>query len=315
MAVEYPSAPGKKSLSQRIDDWKLRHESFIKETRYSLYLFSRSFLSMAGLILILGLVVIAFIGPIIATYHPTYPGDQELWLSDPASSRLPPSEAHYFGTDNQGRDIYSMVLYGAAKSLFIGVLVVIPASLIGILLGGVAGYYGGPLGELLMRITDVFLAIPSLVLAMAITAALGPSLINLTYAMIATWWPWYTRLVFGQVISIREKQFVEAARSVGAKNSRILYKHVLKNSMSPVVVQATSDFGYVILAAAALGWLGLGAPPGTAEWGIMIAKNQDFVLQAWWGVVFPALAIIISVLGFNLLGDGLRDVLDPKLRR
>jgi len=167
----------------------------------------------------------------------------------------------------------------------------------------------------IMRITDVFLSIPSLVLAMAIVAALGPSITHITYAMIVTWWPWYTRLVFGQVLSIREKQYIEASRSVGAGPGRILYKHVMKNSLSPVVVQATSDFGYVVLAAAALGWLGLGAPLGTAEWGRMISENQQYVFQAWWTVTFPGIAIVFTVLGFNLLGDGIRDVLDPKLRR
>ena len=311
--------PAKGSKSKEVGDWKTRHESFIKETRYSLYLFSRSWLSMAGLIIILVLVVIAFLGPFLAPFHPTYDTidgrEVEFWPVTPGSTLLAPSSDHFFGTDQNGRDTFSMVLYGAAKSLYIGVLVVIPAALIGIALGGVAGFYGGYSGESIMRITDVFLSVPTIILAMAITTALGPSITNLTYAMIITWWPWYTRLVYGQVLSIREKQYIEAARSVGAGKARILFKHILKNSMSPVVVQATSDFGYVILAAAALGWLGLGAPPGTAEWGLMISEGQQNIFHAWWGVVFPGLAIVISVLGFNLLGDGLRDVMDPKLRR
>ncbi|MDH4122711.1 MAG: ABC transporter permease [Thermoplasmata archaeon] len=303
----------------RIDDFKSRHESRIKETRYSLYLFSRSLLSMVGLLIIFCVVIVALIAPFIAHDHPIYQnvgGEiQEFWPVSVGSQLLPPSEDYWFGTDYKGRDIYSMVLYGAWKALYIGMLVVIPAAFIGILLGALAGYFGRALGEVIMRITDIFLSVPSLVLAMAIVAALGPSITNITIAMIITWWPWYTRLVFGQVLSIREKQFIEASRSVGAGHRRILFKHVIKNSLSPVVVQASSDFGYVILAAAALGWLGLGAPPDTAEWGRMISENQAHVISAWWVVTFPGLAIVITVLGFNLLGDGIRDVLDPKLRR
>jgi len=309
----------RKNLRERMNDYKTRHESFIKETRYSLYLFSRSYLSMIGLIIILIVVAIAALAPFIAPYHPNFQTvdgqKQEFWPVTTADQLVSPSSKHWFGTDTLGRDLYSMVLYGAWKALYIGLLVVLPAAFIGVMLGGVAGYVGRGVGEVIMRITDVFLSIPSLVLAMAIVAALGPSITHITYAMIVTWWPWYTRLVFGQVLSIREMQYVEASRSVGAGPSRILFNHVLKNSLSPVVVQATSDFGYVVLAAAALGWLGLGAPLGTAEWGRMISENQQYVFQAWWAVTFPGIAIVLTVLGFNLLGDGIRDVLDPKLRR
>ena len=302
-----------------IDRFKSRHESFLKETRYSLFLFSRSLLSMFGLFIIFCVVVIAIIAPFIAPYHPIYQtvkGEvQEFWPVSVTTQLIPPSGEHWFGTDYKGRDIYSMVLYGAWKALYVGILVVLPAAVIGILLGAIAGYYGRGIGEGIMRITDIFLSVPSLVLAMAIVAAIGPSITNITIAMIITWWPWYTRLVFGQVLSIREKQYIEASRSVGASHARILFKHVIKNSLSPVVVQASSDFGYVILAAAALGWLGLGAPPDTAEWGRMISENQSHVISAWWVVTFPGIAIVLTVLGFNLLGDGIRDVLDPKLRR
>ncbi len=309
----------RRGSGQRLEDFKLRHQSRIKETKYSLYLFSRSTLSMVGLIIILGVVVIALLAPFISPYHPNYQvvdgKTQEFWPVSTEDQLLEPSSDHYFGTDVLGRDLYSMVLYGASKALYIGVLVVLPAAFIGVLLGGIAGYVGRWIGEIIMRTTDIFLSIPSLVLAMAIVAALGPSITHITYAMIITWWPWYTRLVFGQVLSIREKQYVEASRSVGAGPVRILFRHVIKNSLSPVVVQATSDFGYVVLAAAALGWLGLGAPLGTAEWGRMISENQQYVFQAWWSVTFPGLAIVFTVLGFNLLGDGIRDILDPKLRR
>lgn len=299
--------------------FRSKHESFLRESRYSAYLFSRSALSMMGLFILLFVIVIALLAPYITHYFPTYQNVggqvQEFWPVSVSDQLLPPSAAHWFGTDYMGRDLYSMSIYGAWKALYVGVLVVIPAIVIGVMLGALAGYFGRLMGEVIMRITDVFLSIPSLVLAMAIVAALGPSITNITYAMIITWWPWYTRLVYGQVLSIREKQYIEASRSVGAGHGRILFRHVIKNSLSPVVVQATSDFGYVILAAAALGWLGLGAPIGTAEWGRMITENDDYVFQAWWTVTFPAMAIMVTVLGFNLLGDGIRDVLDPKLRR
>jgi peptide/nickel transport system permease protein len=297
--------------------WK--HASLLRESRYSAYLFSRSVLSMMGLSVLLFVIVIALLAPFITHYYPTYQDvggqAQEFWPVSVSDQLHPPSNDHWFGTDYMGRDLYSMSLYGAWKALYVGVLVVIPAIVIGVMLGALAGYFGRLMGEAIMRITDIFLSIPSLVLAMAIVAALGPSITHITYAMIITWWPWYTRLVYGQVLSIREKQYIEASRSVGAGHRRILFGHVIKNSLSPVVVQATSDFGYVILAAAALGWLGLGAPIGTAEWGRMISENQQFVFQAWWTVTFPGLAIVVTVLGFNLLGDGIRDVLDPKLRR
>jgi peptide/nickel transport system permease protein len=226
-----------------------------------------------------------------------------------------PSAAHPFGTDNFGEDWSSKVLYGAGLSLEIGLLVVIPASLIGSLLGLLAGFKGGILEEVIMRVTDIFLSIPSLILAIAITAVLGRSIVNVTYALIITWWPWYTRLVRGQVLSIKERQFVESAKSVGASPTRLMLRHILPNSVSPVIVQASMDFGYVILTAAGLGFLGLGAPPGTAEWGVMISEGLTYLFNAPWMAVFPGLAIVLTVLGFNLLGDGLRDILDPRLRR
>lgn len=228
---------------------------------------------------------------------------------------LAPTSAHPFGTDNFGEDWYSKVLYGASLSLEIGLLVVIPASLIGSMLGLLAGFKGGILEEVIMRVTDIFLSIPSLILAIAITAVLGRSIVNVTYALIITWWPWYTRLVRGQVLSLKERQFIESAKSVGASPTRLMLRHILPNSVSPVIVQASMDFGYVILTAAGLGFLGLGAPPGTAEWGVMISEGLNYLFNAPWMAVFPGLAIVLTVLGFNLLGDGLRDILDPRLRR
>ncbi|PNX50062.1 MAG: hypothetical protein BV458_13875 [Thermoplasmata archaeon M9B2D] len=166
-----------------------------------------------------------------------------------------------------------------------------------------------------MRITDVFLAIPYLILAMAIAAALGRSIDHIMEALIIVWWPTYARIMRGQVISIREQQYVEAARSVGASNTRILFRHIFPNSFAPLLVEITLDLGAVLLVAAGLSFIGLGASPGTAEWGLMISSGRTYMFQAWWYVTFPGLAILLVVLGFNLLGDGLRDVTDPKLRR
>ena len=288
------------------------------------HLFRRSLLSMIGLILIIILIFIALFAPFIASQHPSYvrveteQGTQvteERWAINFSQSLLPPSPKHLFGTDDYGRDLFSMVIYGSRTSFRICVIVVSISTLIGIILGGIAGYFGGILDEILMRITDVFLAIPYLILAMAIAAALGRSIDHIMEALIIVWWPTYARIMRGQVISIREQQYVEAARSVGASNTRILFRHIFPNSFAPLLVEITLDLGAVLLVAAGLSFIGLGASPGTAEWGLMISSGRTYMFQAWWYVTFPGLAILLVVLGFNLLGDGLRDVTDPKLRR
>ena len=279
---------------------------------------------MVGLILILILLIVALIAPFLASEHPSYvevPTEQgttrveERWTIYFDRALQPPSLQHPFGTDDYGRDIFSMVVYGSQTSLRICILVIGVSTLAGIILGGLAGYFGGVLDEILMRITDVFLAIPYLILALAVAAALGRSIDHIMEAMIITWWPSYARLFRGQVLAIKEQQFVEAARSVGANNSRILFRHILPNSIAPLLVEITLDLGAVLLVAAGLSFIGLGASPGTAEWGLMISMGRTHMFHAWWYVTFPGLAILFVVLGFNLLGDGLRDVTDPKLRR
>lgn len=288
------------------------------------HLFRKSLLSMIGLILILVLILVALFAPFIASQHPSYvrvSTDQgttvteERWAIDFSQSLLPPSAEHLFGTDDYGRDIFSMVVYGSQTSFRICIIVVAISTLIGLILGGIAGYFGGIIDEVLMRITDVFLAIPYLILAMAVAAALGRSIDHIMEAMIIVWWPTYARLIRGQVLTVREQQFVEAARSVGAGNSRILFRHIFPNSFAPLLVEITLDLGAVLLVAAGLSFIGLGASPGTAEWGLMISSGRIHMFHAWWYVTFPGLAILLVVLGFNLLGDGLRDVTDPKLRR
>jgi peptide/nickel transport system permease protein len=307
-----------------MDDFLKKHESKIKDLRFMAHLFRKSLLSMIGLILILILIIVALFAPFIASQHPSYvrvSTDQgttvteERWDIFFSEKLLPPSTEHFFGTDDYGRDIFSMVVYGAQTSFRICIIVVAISTLIGMILGGIAGYYGGIIDETLMRITDVFLAIPYLILAMAVTAALGRSIDHIMEALIIVWWPTYARLIRGQILAVRELQFVEAARSVGASNSRILIRHIFPNSFAPLLVEITLDLGAVLLTAAGLSFLGLGASPGTAEWGLMISSGRIHMFHAWWYVTFPGLAILLVVLGFNLLGDGLRDVTDPKLRR
>ena len=289
-----------------------------------LHLFRRSLLSMIGLIIILFIVFIAIFAPFLAQEHPTYvevstdrdtTRIEERWSIQFEDKFIPPNSEHFFGTDDFGRDIYSMVIYGTRISLRICLMVVLSATIIGIFLGGIAGYFGGKLDEIIMRITDVFLSIPYLILAIAVSAALGRSIENIMMALVVVWWPQYARLLRGQVLSIRENQYVEAARSVGASNWRILFRHIIPNSFAPLLVQITLDLGAVLLVAAGLSFIGLGASPGTAEWGLMISSGRMHMFHSWWYVTFPGLAIVITVLGFNLLGDGIRDITDPKLRR
>jgi peptide/nickel transport system permease protein len=223
-------------------------------------------------------------------------------------------KAYIFGTDENGRDYTSLILYGMGISMRIAITVVISAVMIGVLLGGVSGYFGGKLDELLMRITDVFLSIPGLILAMAVAAVLGRSLDNIMYALIVVWWPGYTRLIRGQALSVRENLYVEAARSVGASESRIIIKHIIPNCLSPVLVNATLDIGSAVLVASGLSFIGFGALYPVPELGLLISTGRNRVFSAPWLVTLPGIAIFVFVLGFNLFGDGLRDLLDPRLR-
>jgi|GEM_PF-450573 len=223
----------------------------------------------------------------------------------------------FFGTDDLGRDYLSRVVLAAPLDLLIAIIVVGSALLIGVVLGVASGYYGGWVDETIMRVTDIFLSIPGLILALAFTAALGPGLLNIMTALVITWWPGYTRLIRGQTLSIRENLYVEAARAVGVPSGRIVLRHVLPNAFAPVLVNATLDMGAVILVASALSFLGLGVQPPDPEWGAMVSEGRLYIIaQGWWWLsTFPGLAILFASLGFNLAGDGMRDVLDPRLRR
>lgn len=271
-----------------------------------IYQVRRSPLTIVGLLIILILCFTAIFAPYIAPYEP-----DEI---NPPERLKPPSKTYICGTDTAGRDVFSRIVYGSRISVRIGVTVVSMAAIFGSLIGLFSGYLGGKVDEIVMRVTDVFFSVPYLILAMAIAAALGPSLPNAMISLSIVWWPVYARLTRGQALSIRESTYIEAARGLGASNIRIVLRHVLPNSFSPIIVQASLDFGNAVMYAAALSFIGLGAQPPTPEWGAMISTGRNYLRDSWWYPTFPGLAILITVLGFNLLGDGLRDILDPRLK-
>ncbi len=282
----------------------------IKELKFSFYLLKRNQLTKISLFIVLGLIILAIISP----YVIPYPEHAQMG-TNPQDKLLPPSSQYFFGTDELGRDIFSRVLYGTRISLNTALLAVGLALLIGIPLGAIAGSIGGYIDEIIMRITDIFLSFPPLLLAIAISSILGPSLQNAMLAIAISWWPWYTRLIRGQAISLKERQFVKAAEAIGTSPIKIIFSHIVPNCISPVIVQASMDMGGVILTIASLSFLGLGAQPPTPEWGLMINTSRNYFLNAWWYSIFPGIAIFITVLAFNLLGDGLREILDPKTRK
>lgn len=282
----------------------------VREFKLSFYLLNRNLLQRISLIII----VILFLIAIFALQIAPYPGHAIL-QTNPSDRLLPPSPQYLFGTDELGRDLLSRVLYGTRISLQTALIAVGLALLVGVPLGAIAGGMGGVMDEIIMRVTDVFLSFPPLLLAIAIAAFLGPSLQNAMIAIALSWWPWYTRIIRGQAISIRERQFVRAARAIGTPTIKIIFSHILPNTMAPVIVQASMDIGGVILTIASLSFLGLGAQAPIPEWGLLISTSRTYFLNAWWYSTFPGIAIFISVLVFNLLGDGIREVLDPRTRK
>jgi peptide/nickel transport system permease protein len=271
--------------------------------------FARDLPALAGLLIVLAVVIVALIGPWIAPY----PGDA-------AGSHLlqrlkPPSDGFPFGTDNLGRDLLSRVILGARGALEVAVIVIVLAAGIGVPLGLVAGYRGGWSSEAIMRVTDVFLALPQLILALALAQLMSPSLETAMISLALTYWPFFTRLVYAETRRLQASLFVDALRGIGAGDARILFLHILPNAMSPIIVRATLGMGFTILVAAVLGFLGMGATPPQPDWGLTIAESRNYLPSAWWYSIFPGLAILVTVLGFNLLGDGLRDLVDPRLRR
>ena len=274
--------------------------------RVFLHVLGRSPSRIVGASLAVLAVLAALVGTIAAPYSSTLP-DYTAVLGSP-------SGAHLFGTDQIGRDVLSRVLSGAHISLEVAAAVVIVGALVGTVIGLVSGYAGGLLDEVLMRITDIFLAFPALVVALALTATLGAGITNTALALSVVWWPYYARLIRGQVLMLRTREYVEAARAVGVGHGRVMWRHILPNSLTPLVVQMSLDVGFAVLAVSSLSFIGLGALPPTPEWGAMIADAQTYVRSAWWVATFPGLAITLTVIGFNLLADLLQDWLNPRLR-
>jgi len=285
------------------------HNPRWERLRYFIHLSKKNPLFLIGM----GVVALLVIAALFAPWITPFPEDAKYAIK--FSSKLkPPSMDHFFGTDALGRDIFTRVVFGARMSIKIGVTVLAIALVIGVPLGLVAGYFGGRIDDIIMRISDIFLAFPSLLLPLIIAAALGPSITNAMIAIAVAWFPWYVRIVRAQVLTVKEQLYVEAARSIGVSRFSILVKHVLPNSMAPVIIQASMDMGYTIMTAAGLSFIGVGARPPTVEWGLMITDARAYFLDFWWTVTFPCLAIFVTVLAFNLVGDGLRDILDPKVR-
>jgi peptide/nickel transport system permease protein len=278
--------------------------------RHALMVIVRDPLSLASTIVIIFFVLIAIFARQVAPYPLEGAGKTNV-----PNSLLQPSWEHPFGADKLGRDVLSRVIVGARPALIIPIGVVLFAVFIGAPLGALAGYKGGRVDEVIMRITDLFLAFPSLLLAMAIASALGRGLEKAAFALVFSYWPWYTRLVRGVTISLKERYFVEAAQAIGVRDSTIILRHILPNTISPILVQATVDLGTVILTMGGLAFLGLGTQPPSPDWGLMVNDGRNFILTQWWIATFPGIAIFVVVLAFNLLGDTLRDIFDPRQYR
>jgi peptide/nickel transport system permease protein len=289
--------------------FRKRHESRLRQMRLYAYTFAGSFSSMLGLVLVLLFLALAAFGPWLAPYPEHTTGGFDM-----AARLQPPSAEHWFGTDEMGSDILSRVIVGARTSLWIGLLITGIGASIGIPLGIIAGYAGGWTRAVIMRFTELFLAVPGLALALAIVAALGPGITNCVIALAIVWWPGYVRLVEAKTLSVKEDLFVDSARALGARAPWIMWHHILPNCWSPIIVKMSMDMGMAILAAASLGFIGLGARPPAPEWGAMISVARSYMPDWWWYSFFPGAAIFLTVLGFNLLGDGLRDILDPRSR-
>ena len=276
----------------------------------ALWHFARSRLGMAATVIVVLFMLAAVFAPWLTPYAEAGRGVPDLPV------RLQgPNWSHWLGTDDLGRDVLARVLFGARTALLVALGVVVLSVVIGVVVGAIAGYFGRWVDEVLMRITDTFLAFPPLLLAVLVAAALGASLRNTIIAIAISWWPWYARLVRSQVLSLRERPYVKAVRAIGVPNRRVIAKHIVPNAMSPVWVQATADLGAAVLTAAGLSFVGLGPRPPTADWGTMISEGRQYVLSGqWWMAGFAGAAIVIVAMAFNLAGDVIRDVTDPRTR-
>lgn len=272
--------------------------------------FKRDRISLLSLIVILIMVLLAVFAPLVTPYPEQGRGEPNI-----ADKLLAPSAAHIFGTDPLGRDVLARVLFGARTSLVAGVAIVGISVVVGTLLGALAGFFGGWVDEVIMRITDIFLAFPPLLLAMTVAAVLDPSLTNAILSITLTWWPWYTRLARAQAISVRERDYVKAARGIGVSDPTIIRRHILPNIITPILVQGTLDLGAAILTVSSLSFLGLGVPPPTADWGNMVREGRIYIQNGrWWIPTFPGLALFMTSMAFNMLGDGIQVVTNPRAR-
>lgn len=267
----------------------------------------RNKLTLTGFIIVGLVVLVGLLAPVLAPYDPN--------LMDIPARLQGPSSAHPFGTDEMGRDILSRVMYGARISIAVGVIIVAVSAAIGVVLGSLSGYFGGRIDQVVMAVTDMILAFPSMVLALALTAAMGPGLLNTMLAVIIVRIPMYTRLMRGQVLVQKEQQYVRAARTFGEKPFWIVARHIVPNCLTPLMVQMTLGIGDAILIASSMSFIGLGAQPPTPEWGAMISTARVYAIDQWWYAAFPGLSILITIMGFNLIGDGIRDILDPRSRK
>ncbi len=267
----------------------------------------RNKLTLTGFIIVGLVVLVGLLAPVLAPYDPN--------LMDIPARLQGPSSAHPFGTDEMGRDILSRVMYGARISIAVGVIIVAVSAAIGVVLGSLSGYFGGRIDQAVMAVTDMILAFPSMVLALALTAAMGPGLLNTMLAVIIVRIPMYTRLMRGQVLVQKEQQYVRAARTFGEKPFWIVARHIVPNCLTPLMVQMTLGIGDAILIASSMSFIGLGAQPPTPEWGAMISTARVYAIDQWWYAAFPGLSILITIMGFNLIGDGIRDILDPRSRK
>ena len=267
----------------------------------------RNKLTLTGFIIVGLVVLVGLLAPVLAPYDPN--------LMDIPARLQGPSSAHPFGTDEMGRDILSRVMYGARISIAVGVIIVAVSAAIGVVLGSLSGYFGGKIDQAVMAVTDMILAFPSMVLGLALTAAMGPGLLNTMLAVIIVRIPMYTRLMRGQVLVQKEQQYVRAARTFGEKPFWIVARHIVPNCLTPLMVQMTLGIGDAILIASSMSFIGLGAQPPTPEWGAMISTARVYAIDQWWYAAFPGLSILITIMGFNLIGDGIRDILDPRSRK
>jgi peptide/nickel transport system permease protein len=297
-------------MTEAISGIVVQEQQRFREWRVFLKLMLKNPLSLTGTTIIIFFIALAIVGPFVAPYPRQAEG-----VPDIANQLRPPDWEHWFGTDELGRDLLSRIIFGARISLTTSAAVVSVAIVLGMPLGAIAGYYGKGLGAVIMRITDMFLAFPPLLLALAVAATLGGSLVNAILALIITWWPWYTRLAYGQALATKNLPYVDSARAIGVGDVRIIARHILPATLAPILIQATLDLGSAIIASAGLSFLGLGAQPPTPDWGLMVNTGKTFFLQHWWYATFPGLAILVLVLGFNLLGDAIREAVDPKLSR